>query len=169
MKPEQILAVIVRLFSIALGIYLLNLLKNYPGFIVGYQFDFSAFIYLATIFCLSIVALILWKFPIVIAKGIGGFTLKTQNEVASLKYEELLQIGLIVLGLYLLFNVISDLSYWFVYTLIVIRDYENSYGLQSADKAAIVATFLELIFAVVLLVGNKRLAELFRRFRYGAN
>ena len=169
MKPEQILAVAVRLFAIALGIYLLHMLKGYPALIAGKQFDFAALTYLVTMICLGIVAILLWKFPVVVAKGIGGFTLQNQKEVTTLKYEELLQIGLIVLGMYLLFNVISDLSYWLLVGLLITRDHESNVVLLAGDKASIVATFIELAFVMVLLLGNKNLAKIFRRLRYGAS
>jgi hypothetical protein len=169
MKPEQILAVAVRLFAIALGIYLLHMLKAYPKILAGKEFDFAAFTYLITMICLGVVAILLWKFPVVVAKGIGGFTLQPQKQVTTLKYEELLQIGFIVLGLYLLFNVISDLSYWLLVVLLTARDPAQNFTLLPGDKALIVATFIELAFVLVLLLGNKNLVKIFRRLRYGGS
>jgi hypothetical protein len=169
MKPEQILAVAVRLFAIALGIYLLNMLKGYAALVAGKQFDFATLTYLVTMLCLGILAILLWKFPVVVAKGISGFSLQGEKEITTLKYEELLQIGLIVLGMYLLFNVISDLSYWLIVGLLIARDHQSGYVLLAGDKASIVVTFIELAFVMVVLLGNNKLAKIFRRLRYGSS
>lgn len=111
--------------------------------------------------------LLMLYFPGMIAnKLING----SQSEViAEHDIEPIQSIAFGVLGLYLLFRVISDLTYNFSYLYLN----QKAYGLSNISDidtyARIIATAFELLFALYLLFGAKGLSKMINKFRDRVN
>ncbi len=104
---------------------------------------------------------LLFTFPNAIANRI----IKKSDVESSFDSKELEMVAFAVLGMYLLFNVVSDLFFHLVSLYLA-----NTKGLPydtGADHpyALIIATLAELAFALYLLLGSKSLVAVLRSLR----
>lgn len=167
MKLEHIVGLAVRLFSIALAIYALRNGITLVPYFQEQDWQLASYSYLALMACLLLIALYLWFFPLTIAKRLVSFKEPGQADVGSATAEEVEVIGFTILGLYLLFNVLSDLVYWGSIWFISSRNRDIPIELSLDQVSLMVATGVELIFVLFLLLGSKGISRLLRRFRYG--
>ena len=107
MKLEHVLALVVRLFAIALAIQALKTAVNVIVFLKTSESSFTSFAYIATIISLLLLSIILWKFPTLIARKTANYPSIEENEINTVDSEKLLQVGLIILGTYFLYYVTS--------------------------------------------------------------
>ena len=112
MKLEHVLALAVRIFAIALIIQALKTAVNLIVFLKTSDSSFTSVAYFGTVVSLILLAVILWKFPVLIARKIANFPTLDEAEISSVDSEKLLQTGLTILGIYFLYYVITDLFYW---------------------------------------------------------
>ena len=166
MKLEYLVAVAVRLFSIALLIYVLRNFVNVISIVTDTNLGILPIAYLGTFVAIILIAILLWNFPLIIAHKITGFPSMEESNIETPEFEELLSIGLILLGLYLLFYVISDLLYWGIAWLALQRDTSSDLSFNFDQKIAISITFIELVFAAYLILGNRTITKLIRGIRY---
>ncbi|MCU7798529.1 MAG: hypothetical protein KZQ75_15490 [Candidatus Thiodiazotropha sp. (ex Myrtea spinifera)] len=168
MNKEEIVAVAVRLFAIALGIYGLN---NLPGMVMYFDQDDmreAAYIYAGLSALIVIVAILLWKFPLTVAKKLMPKT-GADTEFVSWSYEGALTCGFIIMGFYFLYYVISDSIYWFYMWKSSVKIFGDVRTELNADQlASIYATVAEFIISVVLIVGSRGLASILLKLRYAA-
>jgi len=167
MKLEHIVGLAVRLFSIALAIYVL---RNGIALVPYFQAEHTqllSYAYLFLMICLLLTALYLWYFPLTIAKRLVSFKEPGQADVASATADEVQVIGYTILGLYLLFDVLSDIAYWGFIWLVSSRNQDIPIELSLEQRSSVVATGVELVFVLFLLLGAKGISQLIRRFRYG--
>jgi len=108
-----------------------------------------------------------WYFPLTVATKLVNFRGAGGTEVSKASAEQIQLIGFTVLGLYLMFYVVSDIVYWISILIISGRDSIIPIEISADQKALMVATIIEFIFASYLLLGSKGIARLIRKFRYG--
>lgn len=162
MKIVHVLALAVRLFAIGLFVYALNtgvvaamMSKEVDAFLlVGYVIPIAYIL----------IAVLLWFFPFtVIASLIKGFKIESDEESAY-KTSEIIDAMFIVLGLFLLFRVISDGTYWFM-----LSQYASTgdvpVDLGADRKASIAATVVEAVIALVIIFGRKGIYNFIKKFR----
>jgi len=89
-------------------------------------------------------------------------------EINSDVADKLLQTGVIILGVYFLYYVISDLASW-GYFLVTIFTSSDNVVLNLERKSAIFATFVELGISLLLILGSKRVVQLLKKLRYGGS
>lgn len=100
--------------------------------------------------------------------------LKIPESVEPLESPELEQIGLSILGMFLFFSSLSDLAYHFA----ELWRFQDAFGVNTSVESArivllnpekyalMVATVVELIFALYLLVGSKGLVKVLEKLRH---
>lgn len=167
MKLEHIVGLAVRLFAIVLALYALRNVLSLVPYFYGQEWEGVAYFYATGMVVLFIVAVLLWKFPFTVGRGLVAFKEQGEVEVESATASQLEVAGFKILGLYLAFSVLSDVSYWAVIWFVSQRNPEVPVELSLEQIAGMVATAIEFIFVLFLLFGPKRMGELLRRFRYG--
>jgi len=167
MKLEHLVAIGVRLFSIGLAINILNELSSSPLAWENTPDIIGRAIYAGAIIATILLAVFLWKFPLTVAKSISTFPALESRELNNETYIKLLEIGLILIGFYILFYVISDGIYWLSFYWQYMRNGHQgaSISLRIEDKALIIATCFELLLAAYLVFGHKTLAKLVLKLR----
>jgi len=167
MKLEHIVALAVRLFAIALAIYALrNGISLVPYFYEQGSHG-SSYSYAAVMIVLLFVAVGLWYFPLTVTQNLVTFRGAGETDLSSASADQLQLAGFTILGLYLLFHVLSDVVYWGSIWFIVQRSSGPPIELSLDQKARMAATLIELIFVLFLLLGTRRIVDLLRKFRYG--
>lgn len=167
MKLEHLVVVAVRLFALAIAY---EAFKSVMG-LLAYFGEIETFptivIYLSTAIILFLASIILWKFPTLIAKKIANFPAMDEAEINSDNSEKILQIGLVILGVYFLYYVISDFSSWGYYWVSISRDPEYDPVFTAQQKADVFATFVELGISLFLVLGSSKVMEIIKRLRHG--
>ena len=164
MKPEHIIAVLVRLFAIALILVVVRdmiaalwvvddsvYLRKY-----AYIFLFGG----AVIF----ISIILLKFPLSVAKRIYPFRLEDEPK-HSLNSDDFYHLGFILLGVYLLFYVLSDGVFWIAFTLYSGEEKLYSPLVSLENKASMITTVVELFIALFLILGAKGITNTIKAIR----
>ncbi len=158
MHKTEFVAIGVRLFAIALAIYSI---KNFPGMYMYFdsQNDQSAANLYAGLFVfMLLLAALLWHFPLSVASKIIPETGNNETTV-SWSEKDLLTVGLILIGVYLFYYVISDAIYW-LYVLNIAQSYTGmEIELNSDQKARIYSTAVEFILSLSLIIGAKGISN----------
>ncbi|MBV2135333.1 MAG: hypothetical protein KUF79_00835 [Candidatus Thiodiazotropha sp. (ex Ctena orbiculata)] len=165
MDRKLFVAIGVRLFAIALAIYSL---KSMPGMYIYFDnenYQSAAFMFAGLFVFLMLLAIFLWKFPLTVASNIIP---NVENDEKSTTWNEkkLLVVGLILMGVYFFYYVISDAIYW-----LYIWNYSQSYTgmeieLNTEQKASIITTGVELIVSMLLIFGAKGVSNIIWHLRY---
>ncbi len=164
MKPVHVIALVARLFAIAL-------------FLVAVR-DLSAAIWVADdptathklipLYAASIASLVvaamLWIFPFSIANKIYPVKNEEQSH-RSLSSNELYSLGFIILGLYLLFFVLSDAIFWLLLVVMGARETPGYPIMTLENKAQMITTAIEFVIAMFLILGSNGVVSLVRKFR----
>jgi len=169
MKLEHIVALAVRLFAIVLGLYALRNGVSFVSYFNEQELAGASYYYAAGMVILFLAAGFLWKFPLTVSRGLVAFKEPGAVEVKSATASQLEVAGFTILGLYLAFSVLSDFSYWAVILLVSQRNPDVPIELSLEQVAGMVATGIEFIFVLLLLLGTKRMRELLHQYRYGGN
>ena len=167
MKLEHIVALIVRLFAIALAVYALRNGITFVPYIYGQGGILQANIFAGVIVSFLIIAIVLWKFPLTVARKLVAFREPGNIEIESVSENQIQVLAVSVLGFYFLFYVVSDITYWFYIWLMSQRNSGIQIELSIDQKGQMVSTAIEFVFALFLLLGSERIAELLRKSRYG--
>ena len=167
MKLEYIVAIGVRLFAIGLGVNVLRSLSLIPAYLSGTTTHAELLPFYGSTIALALLVLVLWNFPLLVARKISSFPQQEESVLNDDAYIKLLEIGLILLGFYLLYYVISDGVYWFIYFLSASKnEYYDSVDSVGPDQVAnMLTTIVELVVASFLLLGHKGLARLVLKLR----
>jgi hypothetical protein len=164
MSREDILTVALRLFAIYLVIGALQLVGQASATDINLPTgSLIVAIILSIIFPLLIAAL-LWLLPLRIA-AILLPGINQQHTALSTGTVPALEIGCILIGLWLLASSLSDSTYW-VITLIAALN--NEWGLQiipMQDLASMAATLMQLGLSAWLLLGYRGILKFVRRLR----
>jgi len=159
MKIHHYFAIGLKLFSIVLFIY--GVQYTTPLFEI-YKFGTASGVptdatyYVVNLTLIIIVSLYLWFFPVTTAKCFLG---AIQNEqVKPLAKQDVLAVFIIAIGLHILAWSIIDIIYWcsFFYLSSSIAPTDEFMGADS--KANIIATIIQLILGLGLILKSKRLA-----------
>jgi divalent metal cation (Fe/Co/Zn/Cd) transporter len=165
MKMEEIIGLGVRLCSIVLFLYVVG---NFPGMLVYFSDENRVQFWLlaAVMAFLLVVVILLWNFPITIARKIAPSSASDMH--TSWDSVTLIAVGSTLLGIYFLYYSISDLLYWLFFGF-----YSQNVGgveieLSIDQKASIVVSFIEFAIAVFLIGGSGFLSRAIHLLRYGS-
>ena len=167
MKLEHIVALIIRLFAIVIAIYALhNGVTDGPYF---YQqgWHITSYAFVSLMLLLVLIAIYLWFFPLTVTNKLLSFQKHSHSEKQPINYEQFQFVAFTLLGIYLLFNVVSDVIYWATILFISFRDSNIPIELSLDQKGQIIATVIELIFVLFLLLGTNGIIRLLHKLRYG--
>ena len=114
MKPEHVVALAVRLFAVAIALYAIRDGVSYFAMFQQRELQSASFWFGGLVAFLLILAILLWKFPLTIAKGLVNFGEPKEGDITSTTAQQVQVIGFTILGIYLLFFVVSDIFYWLV-------------------------------------------------------
>lgn len=160
MRPQHYLALGVRIFSIALFLYGLRQSASFVELITEGRDGLRV----SVVFAISIVvvpilaSIYLWTFPLLVAK----FILKTEIDqpIQPIDARSMLTVLILAIALYFLYNAIIDSFYWATIWQMAQSNHvsDPSFYLESKQKANMVATGLELVASMSLLVKARSLA-----------
>ena len=166
MKLEHIVALAVRLFAIAIAIYAIRDGLSYLVMFLGQEQQGVSFLFGGVIAVLLLLAIYLWLFPLTVARGLVKFREPGEAEITSASAHQIQVVGFTILGIYLLFYVVSDVFYWFVIWFVSQR--EHAVPELSLDQiASMISTFVELVFVLFLLLGASGISRALSKWRYG--
>ncbi len=167
MKLEHIVALAVRLFAIAVAIYALRTGISLVPYFYEQEWVGASYTYAGLMLTLLLVSVGLWMFPLTIARGLVAFREPGEVDVKSASADQIQTIAYSVLGLYLLYHVLSDIVYWGFTLFITLRNSAIPIELSIEQIGLMIATVVELLFVLFLLLGARGMVTLLRRFRYG--
>lgn len=168
MNSFQIVAVAIRLLAVGLVVYWVQLFAGTLAYfwtvpesmVPGY----SAVSFLVVVF----LSALLWKFPGYFASRLLR-GLEREEDPQTMTKESILSVGFILLGVLLLYLALSDTVYWIIMwqQMKEMGVSYNAKGIGPANVASVITTVLEFVMALFLLLGGKKLSDLFYRLRYG--
>lgn len=167
MKPTHYLAIAVRLFSICLFIYGIRQSSFLIGLLTTESNTYSpSWMFTIASTCLPIlVAAVIWRFPMLVAKVI----LKPEIDlpIEPINTKSILVALVSILGLYFLYGAIIDAIYWVNFWKMA-SHVNGGLGtwsfLDSESKASITTTVIELLMATLLIFKSKTFAHYILRF-----
>jgi len=158
MKSSHYMAVAVRLFAIVLFIYsiqqstiFLDALINGP--IQGVKVS-SAFI-LTTSITPLIIGVLLWIFPLTVARAILRGEL--DKPVEAVGAQSMLTVLILSIGLYTLYYAVVDSVYWLTYWNIT-SNINASMGIGAESKSNMIVTALEVVASIALVLKPRTLS-----------
>jgi hypothetical protein len=165
MSREDFVAIAARLFAIFLGVYALRTTFFYvqfmaqaeiePGMVAGYAFVVAVMV---------AVALLLWFFPLSVARKLLPVMKEPRSE-PNVGADTLFSLGLMMMGLWLLANAITDGVYWAAMLMAMRATGMPLSDLTPDQKAAMVTTVAEAVVALFLVFGSNGLRNAVYRFR----
>ena len=167
MRLEHIVGLAVRLFSIVLAIYALRNGVSLVPYFQEQGWNAALYSYLALMVGLLLVSIYLWYFPLTVSSRLVAFRGEGATDAGSASSSEIQTVGFTVLGMYLLFNVVSDIIYWLTILFIGNRNNNVDFSLSADQISGMVATCVELVFSVALLLGASGITKTINKIRYG--
>ena len=160
----HILAVAIRLFSIGLFVYALNMGVGVISMAsIAENYGLVGFVLAGS---LLIISVLLWFFPFTaLASLTRGFQVELTDD-QNYEFNEVADFLVVLVGIYLLYHVVSDAAYWI---LILQLTSASNYPIEITpdQKALVGATIVEAILAVWLILGRKGLINFIKAARFG--
>ncbi|SEQ52300.1 hypothetical protein SAMN03080615_01827 [Amphritea atlantica] len=163
MESKNILTVAIRIGAIVLAVNALQAFPNYYGLYLGdgeqAKSAFIAFTVVPTVLSM-LFAIVAWFFP--------QSLLKTASFGKATDFELPTSIGAALfacIGLFLVLSSLVDLAYNFSYIRYFKQEFSYSAPLPAETKANLIATILELLLGVIVLVGNRGINKFFVAIR----
>jgi len=165
LNPTHYFGIIVRLFAIALfifGVGRLEYVFNFSSYTETYIGPSIVFSLLSSVLPI-LISLVIWFFPLTVAKKVLPPTIEKIEPISSLSA---LTVFVIAIGTFSLYNAISDSVYWITIVHVFVRDeFGNISKLLSNDeKAAILSTVIEFVVAIILIARAKSISRLLMKF-----
>ena len=162
----QITAILARLASVFL---IIRTISYYPAMLSQHPQHAPDLKYIVFVSAMSLtfigLALILWKLPLFIARGIVP-EVQSEESLAEVPFDQI-QAGLLsVFGVALVILNCSDLAYSFVFQL-ALRSADHAHG-HTADpsvQAAFYSAMLELALGLWLALGSRGIVRCLNRLR----
>lgn len=167
MTKRELLTVAIRLFAIGLA---LSIVRSIPGTALAFessQVEPSAGPWLvAASYALAVaVALICWRFPLAVAALLLPKA-DASVELVPWSQQSAVETGTIIIGVFYLYYAASDLVYWMAFW-VAYTNYEDAIAPISPDQwASIVTTVFEVVLAVGLVLGARRIASVIQSVRH---
>lgn len=165
MTNAQVVALGIRLFCIWLAIYLL---RQAPALWIFNTREApetnAAFVVIAVSAVLVVVIILLWRFPLTVARKL--LPTATLDQPTSYTIDQLQSAAFCILGLWILTEAIPHL----VYTSVIVYHSTRPNAmvtLEPRNFAAMAQMLAELVLGIWLLFGGKGLLGLIRWARYG--
>lgn len=165
MLPIQIIALCIRLFAIALFVYVLRNIADFVFYLDSADDRLPVLVSAITIVLALFVSVASWFFPITFA----GWLLRGSDVAGTLdrwSKDDTFTTAFVFVGLLWLFSAFSDALYWLFFMMIATGEIGWS-DYTPDSKAAVIATVFELILAMSLILGAQGWKSVIYRLRYG--
>ena len=167
MKAEEVIALAVRIFAIALAIYSIRELSAVIWVIERDEFAAGAKVAVYIIGTVTLViSVLLWKFPLTVASHLYTPSDKDNRE-PRWGATDLYYCGFILIGIVFLLRALSDGLYWALYIFWLADEASDIYRIDADQKAAMAATIIEFLFGVLLILGHQGITKLVYFIRFG--
>ena len=165
MSREDIVAIASRLFAVFLVVTTVRLTAPLiqPSEFFSSTGQLLLFLF-ALILPALVVAALLWFFPLSVARKLLP-VMREPRTAVSPTFQTALELGLTLIGFWVLATAISDSIYWIVLFLHI---YNSAVPVEIdvSQKASLVATGAQLLLGFWLVLGSSGLANLVTRLRY---
>ena len=150
----------------ALAINLIQTIGVLLAEFTAWQIRDAGFYLISPLVAQAFLVILLWSFPTIVARKLispANIDLNHSDLLESRVYS----VGFVVLGFYMLFYAISDAAYWWGYwAYFQLDDLGHVEDLFNySDKATMIATGVEFVLALYLIVGAEHLGNIIRRLR----
>lgn len=168
MSREDYIAVAVRLLAIYV---LFGILKSVPmaaQMISQQNGAMFAGLYVAILIAGAGTCVLLWKFPLTVARKLLPVMKEARSEEA-VSGPVALSVGITLIGLWFLVSALIDASYWVAVALASrqVGDGDMPLVWDSGQIASMVAVAFQILVSTWLIFGNAGIRRLIDRFRYG--
>ena len=168
-KPEQIVALCVRLFAIVLGF---NALRSVASMLIIHsensgidKYQIAIFSFLVT---MLFIVVMLWIFPNIIAKKIipVGF-----NDISGQPWsvDEMYGCGFVLLGTFFLFKSLSNTISFLMYVAVSVHNSIEPFHLSQQNISVILIDSIEIFASLALIIGSRGITRLIFKIRYGGS
>lgn len=166
LSREDVVAVMARIFAVFLVVWSLRTLAQIIQLLSADAMSAASLALAALVFVAPLLAaLVLWVFPLSVATRLLP-VMKSARPPLTGNREELEQVGLSLLGAWVLVYALVDAVYW---AFLLQRTRHMGLGWDDAigpeTFAGMVATGVELVLGVVLVLGARGIVGAFRRIR----
>ena len=157
MSPQQVVALILRLFAIWLSLWAIRYITFVPDSLIKNHMDSGVDVSYYIGFGTMVIALFIWFFPMTIANKI--ISKSSSNHTFNTNPNEVALVGISILGLWKIIDSAPVLA------SSLFQAYLNSgsrplfSSLDVAGKADIAFMFIELFIAVILVSQAKKIAS----------
>lgn len=164
MTPHQTLAVCVRLFSIWCFYYFGTTITGYYYYAVNKGDTLSIVIPSLAMFIVIVICLLMWFFPVTIAKKI----LPAANGPATTTpmFENWFSVGCSLIGVLALAKAIPALVSHLVMNVVALRLYPDTFEISPDWRLTVAYNIFQLAFGLWLFFGAKGLKKLLIWARY---
>lgn len=165
MSREDFVAVAVRLFAV----FLVLLAVRTTGSIiqtvsVDSSWGTAPFILSFTTLPTLVVAALLWYFPLSVSRKLLPVTREPLPALSS-EARTLEEVGITLIGIWLVAVALSDLFYWIIFFVAVGQISQPAFELSADQKTSAIVTALELGIGLWLVLGVKGVVGAIRRLR----
>lgn len=156
---KEITSLGVRLAGLILIIYTLS---NVPMYYLSYisQLENSAIAYSLPLLIPLIAGVILFKFPSSFSDTFIKIETKDLNKPETTEY---LYLGLVLVGVFLLFYALSDIVFHISNYLLLKNFTVIEPTMLNFDYPGLIATFIELIFSIALITKTKPIIKFVKK------
>lgn len=158
------MAVSIRLFSVGLFVYALNMGVGVISMAsISENYGLAGFILPGSLLVISV---LLWFFPFTASASLTrGFQIEQASD-QNYEFNEIADFLVVLVGIYLLYHVVSDAAYWI---LILQFTSASNYPIEITpdQKALIGSTVVEAFMAVCLILGRKGVINFIKTVRFG--
>lgn len=166
MSREDIVAIASRLLSVYV---MFGLVQTLPG--IASMTTQGADPMLLVLYALSIalgfgVCALLWFFPLTVARKLLPVMREPRSE-QTIDASIALSLGIALIGVWFLAKGLVDASYWLTLFVLSRQAAETGFDWSSDQIANMLATVVELILSMCLLLGHAGIKRLIYKFRYG--
>lgn len=128
----------------------------------------SLYLFAIEIAIVLLVVALLWFFPLTIARKLLPAMKEPRSEQA-MDSSAGLSVGITLIGLWFLAGGIVDATYWLTIALRVRQETsEIPYTWSVEQKADVVSTVMQLVVALICILGSSGINQLIHRLRYGS-
>ena len=157
----------MRVLAICIFLLALRESTKFFGMIFGGDYDhinLPQWIYLASTSLSMIIAIILWFFPLSLARSLVREDF--DHEIQPINSTNMLAAMIAVIGLFTFYYAFSDALYWLVYSNFAAKNPDaidtNSLS-HFSDRANAIVTVVELVVSVLLAFKSKAIASYIMR------
>ena len=165
MQPEVLIAVAVRMFALNMSLTLITTTIGSVMQVEGALEPIALLIIAALFIGYLLLILVLWKFPLTIARRIYPVT--GNDILKNWTHGGIYITGFVLLGVYFAMQAVSKAAYWGLILLDLRNSDDGISQLGSSQKMSIAVVLVQLALSVYLIVGASGIKNLIFRFRYG--